>query len=312
TPPPGVYSGPVVIDKPMTLDGAGQATLDNGGRGTLLVIKTDGATVSGLTFRNSGALHDDLDAAIHVRGRYNLVKNNVIENCLFGIDLQQAHNNVVRGNKIASQVMTLGLRGDAIRLWYSNDNVVRDNDIDDGRDMVVWYSKNNRVTGNTVKHGRYGLHFMYSHVNLVENNVFVENTVGIFLMYSNDITIRRNRIERSNGPSGIGVGFKESSGAILVDNEVLGNAAAFYLDVSPYDPDSENVFEDNRVAFNGVAAMFHSDWPGNVFRRNDFIGNFTQVSVRGGGGAAKNVWEGNYWDVYEGFDVDRDGVGDTP
>jgi nitrous oxidase accessory protein len=310
--PPGVYSGPAVINKMMVLDGGGQAVLDNGGHGTLLVIKADGVTVADMTFRNSGALHDDLDAAIHVRSRYNVIKNNRIENCLFGVDLKQAHNNVVRGNRIRSQLEGLGLRGDAIRLWYSNDNVVRDNDIDDSRDMVVWYSKDNKLTGNTVKHGRYGLHFMYSHVNLVENNRFVENTVGVFMMFSSDITLRSNRIERSNGPSGIGVGFKEASGVTLENNDILGNATGFYLDTSPNDPDTENVFDGNRVAFNGVAALFHSDWPGNIFRRNDFIGNFTQVSVRGGGGATKNRWNGNHWDAYEGFDVNKDGTGDTP
>jgi nitrous oxidase accessory protein len=310
--PPGVYSGPAIINKMMVLDGGGQAVLDNGGHGTLLVIKADGVTVADMTFRNSGALHDDLDAAIHVRSRYNVIKNNNIENCLFGVDLQQAHNNVVRGNRIRSQLEGLGLRGDAIRLWYSNDNVVRDNDIDDSRDMVVWYSKDNKLTGNTVKHGRYGLHFMYSHVNLVENNRFVENTVGVFMMFSSEITLRRNRIERSNGPSGIGVGFKEASGVTLENNDILGNATGFYIDTSPNDPDTENVFDGNRVAFNGVAALFHSDWPGNIFRRNDFISNFTQVSVRGGGGATKNRWNGNHWDIYEGFDVDKDGIGDTP
>ena len=62
----------------------------------------------------------------------------------------------------------------------------------------------------------------------------------------------------------------------------------------------------------GVGVIFHTDWTGNEFRGNEFRGNFTQVAVRGGGGATRNLWAGNHWDDYEGFDRDRDGTGDTP
>ena len=37
-----------------------------------------------------------------------------------------------------------------------------------------------------------------------------------------------------------------------------------------------------------------------------------QVVVLGAGTANRNVWEGNYWDDYEGFDTNHDGIGDTP
>jgi nitrous oxidase accessory protein len=30
------------------------------------------------------------------------------------------------------------------------------------------------------------------------------------------------------------------------------------------------------------------------------------------GTAAANVWQGNFWDDYEGFDRNQDGIGDTP
>jgi nitrous oxidase accessory protein len=36
------------------------------------------------------------------------------------------------------------------------------------------------------------------------------------------------------------------------------------------------------------------------------------VAVAGGGGAAHNRWHGNYWDGYQGFDRNNDGLGDTP
>ena len=36
------------------------------------------------------------------------------------------------------------------------------------------------------------------------------------------------------------------------------------------------------------------------------------MAVSGARTARRNDWSGNYWDDYEGFDLDRDGVGDGP
>jgi nitrous oxidase accessory protein len=103
SPPPGTYQGPILIDKPITLDGAGKVTVDAGGKGSVIVIKTDGVTLSGLRLINSGESHNDIDAGVQVRGNFNVIRDNVIENSLFGVDLQQSNNNVVRRNRISSK-----------------------------------------------------------------------------------------------------------------------------------------------------------------------------------------------------------------
>jgi nitrous oxidase accessory protein len=309
---PGVYAGPAVISRPMTLKGEPGAILHGGGVGSILALRADGSTVQGLVFRDSGDRHEETDAGLQLRGEYNVVKDNVFENCLFGIDLQKAHNNVLRRNRISSQRAEQGVRGDAIRVWYSNDVRVEDNVVEDSRDSVIWYSHGVTMRGNSFARGRYGVHLMYAHGNEIVDNRFFANTVGVFLMYSNDNRVQRNVIRYSQGPSGIGVGFKESSGAKILDNDVFANAQGFYLDASPYDPDSDNLFRGNRLAYNGVAVLMHSDWAGNDFLANDFVGNHATIAVNGGGSAARNRWEGNYFDDYQGFDRDRDGVGDTP
>ena len=61
TPAPGTYAGPVVIDKPLTIDGAGQVTIDGGGKGTVVLLETNGATLKGLRITNSGNSHNDID-----------------------------------------------------------------------------------------------------------------------------------------------------------------------------------------------------------------------------------------------------------
>jgi nitrous oxidase accessory protein len=308
----GVYSGPVVIDKPLTLDGRGEVTIDAGGKGSVIVLDTDGAIVRNLHLTNSGESHNDIDAGVQVRGNFNVVSDNIIDNCLFGIDLQQSENNIVRRNRISSKPFELGTRGDAIRLWYSFGNKVVDNTISDSRDTVVWYSANNTIARNTSYDSRYSLHFMYSRYNLVEDNNYYNNTVGVFLMYSDGVVLKNNTIAHAAGSTGVGIGFKETSDVTVEGNKILYCASGVYIDVSPFQPDTVNRFSNNLIAYNGIGIRFLNDWTGNEFRQNRLIDNLTQVVVSSGKTANRNLWHGNYWSDFEGFDEDADGVGDTP
>ena len=311
-PEPGTYAGPVVIRRSIAIDGGSRVTIDAGGSGTVVRIEASGVALRGLRLTGSGSNHDTVDAGIALVGSGNVIENNSIENCLFGVDLAQSNENVVRGNRIHSKSRETAMRGDAIRLWYSFRNQILENEISDSRDVVVWYSADNVISRNRVVRSRYALHTMYANKNLVEDNEFLENMTGIFLMYSDGVEIRRNRILGAQGATGVGVGIKESSSIVLEDNDIVYCATGVMLDVSPYEPDTTIRFERNRFAYNGIGVLFHNDWQGSEFRDNQFIGNFTQVAVQGGGGATRNVWSHNYWDDYEGFDRDRDGRGDTP
>lgn len=312
-PPPGTYSGPVIIESAMTIDGQGLVTIDAGGKGSVIVLDTEGATLKGLRLTNTGESHNDIDSGVQVRGDFNVVKDNVIDNALFGIDLQQSSNNIVRGNRISSKPFDLGMRGDAIRLWYSFNNKITDNIIRDSRDTVVWYSRDNLIARNDARGGRYSLHFMYSQYNEVIDNHYENNSVGIFVMYSDGVVLRGNYVAHATGATGMGIGFKETSDVEVSGNQVLYCATGLYLDVSPFQPDTTNRIRNNLVAFSGIGVKFLNDWTGNVLEQNQFKGNITQVAVSGGGKTAnRNLWQGNYWDDYQGFDQDNDGVGDTP
>jgi nitrous oxidase accessory protein len=309
---PGVYAAPGLVNRPMRVEGARGAIVDGGGVGSILTVTANDAQVIGLTLRNSGERHESTDSAVRLRAARGVYRDNTIENCLFGFDLKQADMNIIRRNRISSKSLPEALRGDSIRIWYSNGNRIEDNDIERVRDTVVWYSRENVIAGNRVRDSRYGAHLMYSHHNRLTNNHFQSNTVGMFLMYANDNTIADNVVRNSQGPSGIGIGFKESSRVRVEHNDVTASARGVYLDASPDDPDGPNVFSENRLAYNGVAVAFHSTGEGSEFGANSFIGNHTVATFGGGGSIERNRWKGNYWGEYDGFDRDRDGVGDTP
>ena len=47
-----------------------------------------------------------------------------------------------------------------------------------------------------------------------------------------------------------------------------------------------------------------------MIRQNNFFGNSFDVSTNGS--LVLNNFDSNYWDRYEGYDLQRDGVGDVP
>ncbi|NFV79351.1 nitrous oxide reductase family maturation protein NosD [Magnetospirillum aberrantis SpK] len=312
-PPPGHYLGHVVVNKPITLDGRDQVTIDAGGSGTVVVVETNNAVVRNLHLTNSGADHNAEDAGVHVRGNNNVIKDNVIDETLEGVNLSKADGNIVRRNRISSKSeLPLGLRGDGLKLWYSNDNAIEENDLVNSRDLVVWYSQRNRIARNVSHGGRYGLHFMYAGSNIVDSNRFFDNSVGISMMYSEGVVVKGNYIASSTGATGTCIAAKESSDLTVENNDIIYCAQGLFLDVSPYQPDSTNRISNNRFRFNDIAVGFLNDRPGNIFTDNIFGDNLTEVAVYGGGSARSNEWNGNSWDSYEGFDRDGDGIGDTP
>ncbi len=313
--PAGVYHGNIVIDKPLIIDGKNQkAIIEGEGKGTVVTIKSPFVTLQNLTIRHSGAEHESVDAGISMQKVHHChILHNRLEDVLFGIDMQQCDENNISGNDITSKPFDLGLRGDAIRLWYSNDNTLTRNRITKARDFVVWYSHGNLIAHNYGEYGRYSLHFMYTGKNIVRDNTFRHNSVGIFFMYSQDTLAEGNLIQNSMGTTGLGIGMKDCSNYTIRNNKILYCARGLYIDRSPFEPDTVNTITHNYILYNSEGVHFHSLSLHNIFKKNIIKGNIdTVVNDSYNTKVTENIWDGNYWDDYEGFDRDGDGIGDTP
>ncbi len=313
--PQGVYKGNIIIDKPLIIDGINQKAIIRGdGKGTVITIKSDFVTIKNLTIENSGSEHEKVDAGIKLyKVKHCNIINNKIQNVLFGIDMQEANENNISYNYITSKPFSLGLRGDAIRLWYSNYNTLTNNHITKSRDFVVWYSHQNLIEKNYGELGRYSLHFMYTGKNIVKNNTFVKNSVGIFFMYSKDTIATGNIIKSSIGTTGLGIGLKDCSNYTIKNNKILYSARGFYIDRSPFEPGTHNYIENNFILYNSEGVHFHSLSLHNIFKNNIFKGNIEDVvNDSYNTKVTENIWDGNFWDNYQGFDKNRDGIGDTP
>jgi len=313
--PAGVYKGSITINKPLTILGVEDGVIIDGeGKGTVINAKGSFITLKNLKIVNSGSLHHNLDAGIKiVEGKQNEISDCVIEDCLFGIDVQMVSNSLIINNKISSKDLDLGLRGDGLRLWYSNDNIVRKNSLIKSRDMVVWYSHGNLIEQNYGEHCRYSLHFMYAGKNYVKNNTYKFNSVGIFFMYSKDTIATGNVVKSSLGATGMGMGLKDVSNFTIKDNTMIYCAQGLYIDRSPFEPDTNNWIIGNKILYNSEAIHFHSKSEDNIIKKNIITGNIEDiVNDSRGSKTHKNEIVGNYWDNYQGFDKNRDNIGDTP
>jgi nitrous oxidase accessory protein len=70
------------------------------------------------------------------------------------------------------------------------------------------------------------------------------------------------------------------------------------------------VVKNNRIEAKGWGLKIQASCMDNKIVNNNFIGNTFDVSTNGQ--LVLNSFAGNYWDKYEGYDLNRDGIGDVP
>lgn len=308
---PGRHAGPLRLPRGRTLWGPPGAIVRADG-GSVITLAGPGASLLGLTIDGTGSSYDRLDGAVHVIADDARVEGVTVINAVFGILVDRCARPRIVGNRIeGGRDPAVGLRGDTIRMWETQDGVVTDNVIEDGRDVVIWYSRGNTLARNRVVRARYGMHFMYSHGNQVTDNELLHGVVGVFVMYSRDIRLAGNLIAGAGGASGMAIGLKDSGNVFVTDNQLIHDRLGVYVDASPAQLGDEVHIDRNTLRLNEAGLVFHASAHDVAVRDNDFADNQLQVRVDGGGDARSVTWRGNYFDDYAGYDLDDDGTGDV-
>lgn len=307
--PPGRYAGPAVIRRQIKIDGGGKVEIDGGGEGSVISVLADGVEIRGLRIINSGSAHNSEDAGILIEADQTLVENNVLEQVLFGIHLKKANDNIIRGNTISSLDREISLRGDGIRMWYSNGNLLENNRLSRIRDILVSNSAENQIIGNHISQSRIGMEFVFSPDNIVSGNTIIKNDTGVAVIYSDGVNIDDNRIAHMRKLTGSGISFKES-GRVRVRGNEIAHSNTGLLANSPLDPENTMTVDNNLFAYNVLGMYFYGEKGGHLIRHNRFENNFTDAMGSAPKTIYNNHWDGNYWDQYRGFDQNQDGVGD--
>ena len=306
---PGTYAEPTLtITRRIVILGEGWPILDAGGDHEMLRVTADSVTIRGLVIRNVGASGTEDRAALRLIEVHGcLIEDNTLLDDAYGIYLQKVVGCIIRGNRVRGSWRTQSLSGNAIHSWSSRGLVVEDNVVRGHRDGIYFeFTTDSHVRRNTSTHNlRYGLHFMFSHGCEYAGNSFLDNRAGVAVMYSHDVTIRDNRFERSQGSSAYGLLLKDISNSRVEHNWFVQNSTGFYAE-------GTNRVEVRGNAFlrNGWGVRVMADAQDTCFLDNRFEGNSFDVSTNSA--SASSLFQGNSWDRYTGYDLDRDGYGDVP
>lgn len=306
---PGTYrEGNIIINKSVRLIGIGLPVLDGEGKHEILTVSGERIVIKGIKFKDAGYSSMNDYAAINlVDASYCIIENNIIDNAYFGIHVANAQNCIIRDNTIKGTGKSEQISGNGIHLWKCNDIVVLNNDINSHRDGIYFeFVTHSFIRGNnSYKNVRYGLHFMFSNNDAYMENTFRDNGAGVAVMYSHHVLMHSNTFIHNWGPSAYGILLKEISDAQIVKNKFDANTVGILME-------STNRIEAglNEFSNNGWALRIQASCNDNEIHHNNFSANSFDIATNGT--TTLNRFFNNYWDKYEGYDLNRDGFGDVP
>jgi parallel beta-helix repeat protein len=191
----------------------------------------------------------------------------------------------------------------------------------DGHHGITVSANSSRIFGNKITDARVGIALLSAYNNVVAENI-LENiglSAAIRLSYSNNNIIQYNYIDSCTE----GIQLREGSS----NNTVIDNIVSNCQDVAIrllgsglgkkwYGPDGNTIMRNN-ISYSRVGTTVYGA-NNNVVSNNNYVNNTIQFSASEdyyliwGGTRSVNTIDRNYWSDYEGKDLNKDGIGDSP
>jgi nitrous oxidase accessory protein len=305
----GTYKeGNVIIEKSLTIIGENFPVLDGDNKVEIFTIHANNVTITGLKFINTGvASINDLAAIKILDSKWIRIINNRFENTFFGIHFSNSSQSWIEDNQLQSQAEAEHQIGNGIHLWKCNHVTINNNQIKGHRDGIYFEFVTNSLITKNYSEGniRYGLHFMFSHNNEYRDNTFKNNGAGVAVMYTTGVKMINNTFEHNWGSSAYGLLLKDIRDSFVSENKFIENSVGIFMEGS-----SRIEFKENTFSKNGYAVKLQASCDDNTFSQNNFSANTFDMATNGS--LVLNTVSGNYWDRYEGYDMNKDHIGDIP
>ncbi len=298
----------IEVNKPLTIVGENYPIIDGQEKGEVITINSDNVTIDGLKIINVGTSYTEDYAAIRVKRKQNfIIKNIILEKLFFGIYLERAKNGKVLNNKIVGEAKNEYNSGNGIQLWYCRNIEIENNTIEHVRDGIYLEFSNDCLIKNNISTNnlRYGLHFMFSNDDIYRDNTFVNNGAGVAVMFSKRIKMINNVFKENWGTASYGMLLKEINDAEIIGNIFKKNTIGINIEGT-----NRITYKNNNFINNGWAIKVRGACYTNTFLENNFLYNSFDISYNSK--INDNVFDGNYWSSYTGYDLDKNGIGDVP
>lgn len=306
----GLYKEKIILEKPIQLIGDGYPVIEGNFKYQNITVKNVyGFKISGFEIRNSAMSYVEDIAGLKIENSGNCeISNNIFKNNFFAIYLANTYNCKIFKNRILGEAKTEGSSGNGIHIWNSKNIEIKSNYIRKHRDGIYFeFVLDSLIENNfSEKNLRYGLHFMFSDNDTYINNTFKKNGAGVAVMYSKNIKMYNNKYIFNSGPANYGLLLKEIVNSQLKGNIFYKNTIGVYMEDS-----NRSLFEKNTFKENGSALRILANCENNIFKRNNFQNNIFDVTTNSTQNYG-NIFSENYWSSYEGYDLNKDGYGDTP
>lgn len=305
----GYYAeGNITIVKQVIIIGIDKPIVDGKGEVEVFTVTADKVEISGLTIKNSGIsyLHENAGIRLNDVSGCKIYNNSFINN-FFAIYLAKTSLTTISNNYIEGVKRKESNSGNGIHLWYCRDITIENNTILNQRDGIYFeFVRNGRISNNySYENIRYGLHFMFSDSCEYKQNVFEHNSAGVAVMYTKNVLMEKNIFRNNWGTASFGLLLKDISDSEIRENNFISNSTGILLEGC-----SRINVNNNSLIENGWAIKLMANSMGNFFRHNDFINNSFDLSTNSRQNF--NTFENNYWSSYNGYDLNKDGVGDIP
>lgn len=306
---PGTYKeGNININKPLVLLGKDYPVLDGQKKFEVISVRSSHVVVDGFKIQHSGFGTMDDPGAIKLYDANNVkVINNILEDNFFGVYIQYGKNCLVKNNRITAYGTEEQQIGNGIHCWKSDSLQIIANRVSGHRDGIYFEFVTNSIIWRNVSFNniRYGLHFMFSNQDAYIGNVFRGNGAGVAVMFTKGVTMINNVFDENWGDAAYGLLLKEISDSYIYGNRFYRNTSGVYMEGT-----NRIHFESNSLESNGWGMKMQASCMDNLIVRNNFTSNTFDVSTNGT--LVLNRFSKNYWDKYEGYDLNTDGVGDIP
>lgn len=300
--------GNIIIDKELTFIGLNFPVIDGEGETEVFTITANNVTIKGFEISNAGISYMQENAGVkldEVSG-CNITDNRFINN-FFAIYLAKSADCKITNNYIKAIKKRETNSGNGIHLWYCKNILIEQNEISNHRDGIYFeFVENGKILNNISENNlRYGLHFMFSDRCEYIGNTFQNNGAGVAVMYTKNILMKDNLFIENWGPASYGILLKDISDSKIINNRILKNSVGVYIEGC-----NRLIIKENDFIDNGWAVKLMANSMNNEFLQNNFSNNSFDIATNSRHNF--NLFNKNYWDRYDGYDLNKDGIGDIP